>query len=85
MTAAALTSIAPCNSDGAVSVGDAGAGLSSSAGPEYGALSTALNCASCDGLEEMGDGKAESSMRRTAESVLVTVTRCWKPMDCPSM
>lgn len=24
-------------------------------------------------------------MRRTAESVFVTVTRCWKPMDCPSM
>ena len=43
VSAAALTSIAACDSDGAVSAGDAGAGLSSPAEPGYGALSTAFN------------------------------------------
>ena len=74
---AALTSIAPCISACELSIGERGTHASSSAEPGYGMASAATGCASCDGRDaDKDDGRVESSMRRTAESVFVTVTRC---------
>jgi hypothetical protein len=72
-----LTSIALCNSDVGLSTLGRRTEGSSSAAAASGVTSEITDGDCCDTLDVINvSGIAESSMRLTAESVFVTVTRC---------